>query len=175
MHPWFIEEFIAAKGPQTLPLYPYWNTDAAQDTIDFIHSALRTSSSYERIHLWVTCLHGCLISIGLSRGLRKTRGFLEELKSLTERWKDHRNGQHISSDVALQQQPITTELPQDSKDVSEPIYQVDAKAWLMEEWNALQNLTDEVIPGLRRGYIMLGPSEGWDRYLRDPDGMCAHS
>jgi hypothetical protein len=193
VHPWFIEEFIAAEGPQTLPSYPYWNIYEARPTIDFIHEALRTLSSYEHIYLWLTCLHSCLVSIGLSlqgrvryvreenvigrARLRKSGRFLEELKSLTEGWKDHREGRHSSSDMVLQRQPVPTDdeqLSQDPQDSREPIYQVNAKDWTTEEWDALQNLTNEVTPGLRRGYIMLGPSEGWDRYLRDPDGMCAH-
>jgi hypothetical protein len=190
VHPWFIEEFIAAKGPQTLPSYPYWNIYWARDTIDFIHKALRTPSSYEHIYLWLTCLHSCLISIGLSlqvgnaeiksrvryQVLKVSRKNLEELKHLTEGWKDHREGRHLSLDV-VPQQPITTDnkqLSQDSEDVNASIYRVNAKDWSMEDWDALQNLTNEITPGLRRGYIMLGPSERCDRYLRDPDGMCAH-
>jgi hypothetical protein len=104
--------------------------------------------------------------------------FLEELKSLNEGWKDHREGRHFSSNVVLQRQPVPTnnkQLSEDSKDFNTPIHQVNAKDWSMKEWDALQNLTNEVNPGLSRGYIMLGPSEGWDRYLHDPDGMCAHS
>jgi hypothetical protein len=191
VHPWFIEEFIAAKGPQTLPSYPYWKIGEARNTIDFIHTALRTTSSYEHIYSWLTCLHSCLVSIGLSlqlcdaerksrirrRVLRASGNFLEQLKSLTERWEDHREGRYLSLDMVPQQQPITTDneqLSQDPEDVNAPIYQVNAKDWSMEEWDALQNLTNEITPGLRRGYIMLGPSEGWDRYFRDPDGMCAH-
>jgi hypothetical protein len=111
-------------------------------------------------------------------GLRKSGRFLEELKSLTEGWKDHREGRQFSLDVVLQRQPIPTDneqLSQESKDFNAPIYQVNAKDWSTEQWDALQNLTNEVAPGLSRGYIMLGPSEGWDHYLRDPDGMCAHS
>jgi hypothetical protein len=146
-------------------------------------------SSYEHISLWFTCLHGCLVSIGLSlqgrvkeqniierRGLRKSGRFLEELKSLTEGWKDRREGLQSSADVVLQRQPVTTDneqLSQDSSDFNAPIYQVNAKDWSMEEWITLQNLANEVTLGLSRGYIMLGPSEGWDRYHRDPDGMCA--
>lgn len=108
--------------------------------------------------------------------LRDSGRFLEELKSLTEGWKDHREGRHFSLDVVLQRQPLTTDneqLSQDSNDFNAPIYQVNAKDWSTEEWDALQNLTNEITPGLSRGYIMLGPSEGWDRYLRDPDGICA--
>jgi hypothetical protein len=103
--------------------------------------------------------------------------FLEELKSLTDGWKDHREGRNLSLGMVPQRQPITTDnepLSQDSKNVKAPIYQVNAKDWSMEEWDALQKLTNEITPGLRRGYIMLGPSEGWDRYFRDPDGTCAH-
>jgi hypothetical protein len=150
------------------------------------------SSSYEHIYLWLTCLHSCLVSIGLSlqgrvryvreeniierEGLRKSGRFLEELKSLTEGWKDHREGRHFSSEV-LQQQPVPTDneqLSQDSQDFNAPIYQVNANDWTTEEWDALQNLINEITPGLSHGYIMLGPSQGWDRYLHDPEGMCAH-
>jgi hypothetical protein len=176
-----------------LPSYPYWNINAARGTIGFIHAALKTSSSYEHISLWLTCLHGCLVSVGLSlqgrqrdvemgsrirgQNLRESGKLLQELTSLTKGWKDHREGRHISLEVALQQQPITTDHeqpPQDANDDKAPIYQVNARDWSMEEWDAVQNLTNEVTLGLNRGYIMLGPSEGWDRYLRDPDGMCAH-
>jgi hypothetical protein len=194
VHPWFIKEFIAANGPQILPSYPYWTIDRAWDTIDFMSEALRMSSSYEHIHLWLTCLHGCLVSMGLSLqerirdarevniigrlGLRHSERSLGVLKSLAEGWKDHREGRHTSPDVAFQQQPVITDNKQplqDAEDVSEPIYQVNASDWSMQEWNALQNLTNEVILGLTRSYIMLGPSEGWNRYHRDPDGMSAHS
>jgi hypothetical protein len=219
MHSWFIEEFIAAKGPQTLPSYLYWNIDKARGTIHFIHEALRASSIYVQIHLWLTCLHSCLVSIGLSlqervqdaakgeiskrkglrepgrslgkspqrmvenvvkediikrEGLREPGRLIGDFKSLTEEWKEHREGRKLS----LQRQPITTDneqLSQGSKDVNAPIYQVNANDWSLEEWDVLQNLTNEVTSGLNHGYIILGPSEGWDRYFRDPDGMCAQS
>jgi hypothetical protein len=110
-------------------------------------------------------------------GLRESGRFLEELKSLTEGWKDHREGRQFSLDVVPQRQPVSTDneqLSQDSQDFNAPIHQVNAKDWTREEWDALQHITNKVTPGLSRGYIMLGPSAEWDRYLRDPDGMCAH-
>jgi hypothetical protein len=186
-----MEEFTAAEGPEMLPCYVYWNFDFLNDATDFIYTTLRMTSEFESIHLWLTCLRGCLICTGLSlQGRKKAQDskefmlaiandnaqiFITALHSLTRRWKSQRErGQ--ATDIVL---PSQLEATDDQLSHGEPefdaqIYQCDAMEWSVAQWGALQAAKDEVISALQRGYIMTGPSAGWDRYHRDPEGLCAY-
>lgn len=186
IHPWFVAEFKIANGQVLLPWCVFEDTLWLEEALEVIYKTLPSLNLYQDLNLWIECIRICLISTGISlNGSWRARGRMMEyasenvcllisrLHNMVDRWGVDREYMPYDGDAA------TTRASSIIGDTQPPNHDdlpvCDARIWSTEEWESLQTTIEEVIPGLERGYIMEGPTAGWQRFARDSESICFHA
>jgi hypothetical protein len=171
---WFPPEFISAGGPAILGLYPAPN--GINTSIETMTNLLLLATSYDSIHLWVSCTITILMTEGnnpkesgsdtvipATDSLDRMAGLLV---TLLDRWENDRAGS--SSSGRARELMVTN-----GEDGRNELPNCDANLWSSDQWVNLREDIDETIRGLRRHYIMPAASVERQRFVRDPDGICS--
>lgn len=172
--------------PRTIPIY--WQ----DQVIQMVTNTLRPANTPPGILLWVTLARDCLISMGqkLSDGrnwsqysdmMWYARGELTSLAGLINermsKWGNDAQGDHVADNIKdITTQPPTPAESAPGKNGENRGGRLDSTATqkALEEWRQIQDIVEELLPGLNRGYIMPTVSERYTRFPRDPEGFCSH-
>lgn len=192
--PWFEDEFIALNGQIILPLIlrALW----LEEAIKVVNNSLRLVTTPSQILLWLTLARDCLISTGqmvlepnddpswprYGRMMDYAREDIQEFISwINERMvKWNIGGEEMRGLDTVKSLSMPPPTPAEStlekhEDHRRERLKEETTQKAPEIWKKIRDIADELVPGLRRGYIVTPVSEGLTCLPRDPEGFCSHA
>jgi hypothetical protein len=181
-HDWFFEEFSGASGFTWLEgMFSKLEAEVAA----IIYQSLMNVTSEEDTLAWISCIYRCLAqrqpndgprtSHRCAKRLAPSRNHTITLRSaLMNIYEEQQRHRAENYDCPLAPNGFETLYEaQRSTPNGGANRHAYVRGWPDARWQRWQGTVEELLLGLRRGFILLGPSHSSLHFSRDPDGFCA--